>query len=293
MFGYVTPCKMELKMKDYEKFKAYYCGLCISIKNNIGNIPRVSLNYDMTFLALLLDSLECNNQVYMKKRCLFHPANKKIILKDNAPLKYAAFCNISLSYFKVLDDVYDENSLKGKIMYLCLKRYLSNMPDNFKNIFENIKNKLESLYTLEKSSQSMSIDALSHPFGDLTGFILKSYNNYNASVEDLYLLGYNLGKWIYIIDALDDLKKDMQKNKFNAINVCFNDKNLCYDNFIIEIMPRIDFILGTCAAQCTNIFNKLPIKKNKELIYNILQYGLLDKMDRVFKRGVYKNEKSI
>ena len=293
MFGYVTPCKMELKLKDYEKFKAYYCGLCISIKNNIGNIPRVSLNYDMTFLALLLDSLEYDNQIYIKKRCLLHPANKKIILKDNAALKYAAFCNISLSYFKVLDDIYDENSLKGRIVSLCLKRYLNNMPKDFKEIFNTINHKLKHLYTLERNPENLSIDALCHPFGDLTGFILKSYNNSTTTGENLYLLGYNLGKWIYIIDALDDLKKDMKKNKFNLINVCFNENKLCYENFIIEISPRIDFILGTCAAQCTNIFNKLPIKKNKELIYNILQYGLLDKMDRVFKRGVYKNEKSI
>lgn len=294
MFGYVTPCKMELKIKDYEKFKAYYCGLCVSIKNNIGNIPRVSLNYDMTFLALLLDSLEYGDQIYTKKLCLFHPTNKKIILKDSDALKYAAFCNISLSYFKILDDIYDENSIKNKIMYLFLKRYLKNMPPNFKDIFETIKSKLKDLYMLEKNCKNISIDALCHPFGDLTGFILKSYNVHNKNiVEDLYLLGYNLGKWIYIIDALDDLKKDMEKKKFNAINCCFNYRNLCYENFISQITPRIDFILGTCAAQCTNIFTKMSIKKNKELIYNILQYGLLDKMDKVFKRGVYKNEKSI
>ncbi|MFL0197673.1 DUF5685 family protein [Clostridium sp. WILCCON 0269] len=293
MFGYVTPCKMELKIKDYEKFKAYYCGLCMSIKQNSGNIPRISLNYDMTFLALLLDSLEYDKQIYIKKRCLLHPINKKTVLKDNVPLKYAAFCNISLSYFKLLDDVNDENSIKSRIISLFLKRYLNNMPENFKKTFEIIKNKLEDLYKLEKNFKNKSIDVLSHPFGDLTGFILKSYDNDKDTKEDLYLLGYNLGKWIYIIDALDDLKKDMSKNKFNAINTCFNNKNLCYENFIIEITPRIDFILGTCAAQCINIFNKLPIKKNKELLYNILQYGLLDKMDRVFKRGVYKNEKSI
>lgn len=68
MFGYVTPYKMELKIKDYEKFKAYYCGLCRSIKYNIGNVPRISLNYDMTFLALLLDSLGTGEQTYVKKK---------------------------------------------------------------------------------------------------------------------------------------------------------------------------------------------------------------------------------
>jgi len=85
----------------------------------------------------------------------------------------------------------------------------------------------------------------------------------------------------------------MSHDKFNAVNFCFNKDNLCYEEFSKQIQQRIDFILGTCAAQCMNTFKKLPIKKNEELLYNILQYGLLDKMDKVFKRGVYKDEKSI
>jgi hypothetical protein len=292
MFGYVTPYKMELKIKDYEKFKAYYCGLCKSIKHNIGDFPRIFLNYDMTFLAILLDSLEEGRQNYIKKRCIIHPVKKKIILKDNPSLKYAAFCSISLVYFKLLDDTKDEKSIKSRILSVYLRRYLNSMPENFKKNFQVIKNKLRNLYKLEKDSGNKSIDFLANPFGELTGFILSSSQDGDIK-KKLYFLGYNLGKWIYIIDAFDDLNEDMRREKFNAIDHCFNSKKLSFDEFSKQIEKRIDFILGTCAAQCMNAFKALPIKRNEELLYNILQYGLLDKMDKVFRRGVYKNEKSI
>ena len=91
MFGYVFPYKMELKIKDYEKFKAYYCGLCLSLKNNFGNLPRLSLNYDMTFLAILLDSLDKTKTHYNNHTCIVHPIKKRIFVVNNKALDYAAF----------------------------------------------------------------------------------------------------------------------------------------------------------------------------------------------------------
>ncbi len=292
MFGYVTPCKMELKIKDYEKFKAYYCGLCKSIKNNMGNIPRMTLNYDMTFLAILLDSLNDTNPKYIKQRCAIHAFKGKIVIKNNPCLDYAAFCNTALSYYKFLDNVNDDNSVKGKVFSLLLKNYLKGTPINLKEHLKYIESSLTELYKLEANPKDLSIDHISHPFADLTGFILSSYKD-DENKETLYWLGYNLGKWIYLIDAWDDLKPDIENNKFNAVNACFNKDNLSYEEFSKEMKERIDFILGTCASQCAFFLNKLQLKKNEDLLYNILQYGLLEKMDKVFKRRVDENEKSI
>ena len=100
MFGYVTPCKMEMKIKDFEKFKAYYCGLCNSIKNTYGQLPRITLNYDMTFLAVLLDSLGDNKSNFTKFSCAIHPLKKRLMINNNLALDYAAFCNTTLAYYK-------------------------------------------------------------------------------------------------------------------------------------------------------------------------------------------------
>lgn len=291
MFGYVTPCISELKVKDYEKFKAYYCGLCRSIKHNIGNIPRIALNYDMTFLAILLDSLSDKKLGYEIKKCLVHPIKKKVILEDTPALEYASFYNITLSCYKFLDDINDDHSIKNRFLYGAFKIYLNKLPETFNPSVNYIKNSLYNLSRIENSNECSSFDSICHPFSDLTAFVLSNYTSENR--ENLYWLGYNLGKWIYIIDAVDDLEKDMKNNRFNPLNACFNSKNLDYDQFYPQIKDRADFILGTCASQCMGFFNKLPIAKNEELLYNILQYGLLEKMDKVFERGVYKNEKSL
>lgn len=292
MFGYVTPCKMELKIKDYEKFRAYYCGLCKSIKENVGNIPRMSLNYDMTFLAILLDSLHDSRISYIKQRCSLHPLKKKLIVTNNSYLEYAAFCNTALSYYKFIDNINDDNSTKSKVFSLLFKGYLRKTPSKYREHIVYMENTLNQLYKLEKNPENKSIDCISHPFAELTGFILSSYEN-NSSKNNLYWLGYNLGKWIYIIDAWDDLEKDMEKKKFNVINSCFNNDNLPYNEFSKQMKKKVDFILGTCAAQCMHFFGNLSLEKNEDLLYNILQYGLLEKMDKVFKRGVCENEKSI
>ena len=296
MFGYVTPFKMEMKIKDYEKFKAYYCGLCNSIKSNYGNLPRLTLNYDMTFLAVLLDSLSEDKYNFTEFKCLMHPLKKRLMLNNNAALDYAAFCNTTLAYYKLMDDVQDNKSSKSKVFSMFLKNYLKKSKVEDKVVMEYTKEKLLLLNTLEANyndinldeklsiDEQLSIDELSHVFADLTGFIVSFYYKEATFKESLYWLGYNLGKWIYIIDAYDDLEKDIKDNSFNAINSLLNTENLDFKNFSVLIKPRIDFILITCAEQCLKYLTTLPLIKNEDILYNILELGLMEKMDKVFNK---------
>ena len=284
MFGYVTPFKMEMKIKDYEKFKAYYCGLCNSIKSNYGNLPRLTLNYDMTFLAVLLDSLSEDKYNFTEFKCLMHPLKKRLMLNNNAALDYAAFCNTTLAYYKLMDDVQDNKSSKSKVFSMFLKNYLKKSKVEDKVVMEYTKEKLLLLNTLEANYNDISLDELSHVFADLTGFIVSFYYKEATFKESLYWLGYNLGKWIYIIDAYDDLEKDIKDNSFNAINSLLNTENLDFKNFSVLIKPRIDFILVSCAEQCLKYLNTLPLIKNEDILYNILELGLMEKMEKVFNK---------
>jgi len=293
MFGYVNACKMELKVKDFEKYKAYYCGVCKSIKINFGNLPRIVLNYDMTFLAILLDSLEEKNCRYKKQHCLVHPLKKRLIIIDNPSLDYAAFCNVALVYYKLLDNVNDDNSTKSKFYSFFLKHYLKDSESKFKSSMDFIEKNLNSLNSLEKDPKGKNLDEFSHPFAELTAFIVSLSHSEDNNYDLLYKLGYNLGKWIYIIDALDDLETDIKDKKFNAISSSLNIKNLSYGSFLKEIENRIDFILVSCASECAKTLNELPLKKNIDLLNNILQFGLMEKMDSVFKRSECENGKSL
>jgi hypothetical protein len=299
MFGYVTPCKMELKVKDYEKFKSYYCGLCHSIKKQYGNLPRMTLNYDMTFLGVLLDSLTCDETNYELFTCAIHPFKKKILVTDNVSLNYAAFCNVILTYYKLIDNINDDRSFKSRLAYIYLKPFVKKHQDTeFKVIIDYVEKSLNNLSELERSNTN-SIDEVSHAFADLTGYLISHYIDKlqlasKATIkEDLYWLGYNLGKWIYIIDAWDDLEKDLKDKKYNVLNKLYNNESLKYTDFSKAIEERVDYILTACAAQCFDYLTKIPVIKNKELLYNILQFGLMEKMDIVFKRSELDHAKSL
>jgi hypothetical protein len=299
MFGYVTPCKMELKVKDYEKFKSYYCGLCHSIKRQYGNLPRMTLNYDMTFLGILLDSLEPNETKYKIFTCAIHPFKKKIQVTENAALNYAAFCNVILTYYKLIDNINDDRSFISKLAYIYLKPFIKKQDNTeLKTIINYIENSLNTLSKLE-ISKSNSIDEISDAFADLTGFLISTYID-NLTLEckdtikeDLYWLGYNLGKWIYIIDAWDDLEKDLKDNKYNVLNKLYNKESLNYQDFSKAIEDRVDYLLTACASQCFDSLMKIPVSNNKELLYNILELGLMEKMDIVFKRSEIDHAKSL
>lgn len=289
MFGYVVPCKLELKIRDYERFKAYYCGLCHSIKNSHGNLPRLSLNYDMTFLAILLDALESDTYHIEKFRCALHPTKNRLRFYNNKPLDYAASCNVILAYYKLLDNAEDDKSIKSKVMSLFLNRYIKD-----KALSNNIKGFLDNLYAKEKNPVSFSIDEISHDFAHLTGYLISNYFDDSAEFkETLYWLGYNIGKWIYLIDAMDDLEKDMKNNKFNVISSIYNKENIPYETFRPSIEEKMDFILLSCASTCSDLLDQLPIKKNQELLYNILKFGLMEKIDIVFKRSELSNAEPI
>ncbi len=290
MFGYVTPYKLELKIKDYEMFKAYYCGLCISIKNNFSNLCRIALNYDMTFLGILLDSLEDNSDEYIVTKCMAHPLKKKPKVINNKALDYAAFCNVALVYYKLLDDYNDDNALNKKLISFYLKKFIKSTKSDLNPVLENIDDNIRKLGTLENSENEISIDELSDSFASLTGFIVSYYYKDENFYNDLYNLGYNLGRWIYIIDAYDDLKEDMEKNKFNAINKTFNHESLSYEDLIKKERNRIEFNLIMSANATVEALNKLTLNKNEDLLHNILQLGLMNKIETIKSRSDNKHE---
>ncbi|SHI86226.1 hypothetical protein SAMN02745163_00880 [Clostridium cavendishii DSM 21758] len=294
MFGYVTPMKMEMKIKDYERFKAYYCGLCHEIKKNYGNLSRISLNFDMTFLGLLLDGLSYDKTSVKKIHCPLHITENKAIIIDSSALDYASSINVALFYFKLVDDVMDDKSLKGKIGSLFFQHKEKKFSLSYSIVNKIIVNELENLKKLENSLNFNSIDEISHPFAHLTGMLIKAYPNelINDTLElrdELYILGYNLGKWIYIIDAFDDLKEDILKKKFNPINHLFNNNSLTADEFIPLIKNRIEFTLLNSSASAYESFKNLKINKNYDILDNILSLGLMDKNHKILNKYCQNN----
>ena len=287
MFGYIMPLLSELKMKDYEIFRSYYCGLCCSIKNKFGNLPRLGLNYDATFFAILMDSINAEETDFFETSCIKHPIKKRECVKPNKALDYATDLNFILIYYKVLDDTLDDKDLKSISLSYILKPYLSKITYPILN--DVMANNLNKLHKLESNGNFISLDEICDPFSTVIGEIFKDcpfkLNNDSLIVRDnLYKFGYYLGKWIYLIDALDDLKDDMKDSKFNPINKVYNNKNLSYEELLPNIKEKLDFTLMSLAANCSEMLKSLPIKKNTEIIDNVINLGLLEKYMNIFSK---------
>ncbi|ONI46824.1 hypothetical protein AN642_00470 [Epulopiscium sp. SCG-B10WGA-EpuloA2] len=276
MFGYVTPLKEELKVRELDLFKSYYCGLCQHIKQDFNNIPRLTLNYDITTMSILLDAT-ANDTIKLKKQPCITSLKKRAIIQRSLPLKYAASVNVLLSYYKLKDDYEDEHSIKSKILLSQLKPYLKNVPQEFRFLRPLISSNLNKLHELEKSRNFNSLDEICEPFANLVGQIIKKYPYNTADKNNLYRFGYSLGKWIYLIDALDDLEKDIEKGSFNPLYILYNNNNLTYDDLFKIAKDKIEFSIFSLGANCKELLYKLAPKKNRALLENIIIYGMMDK----------------
>ena len=197
MFGYVTPLKSELKFKEFEYFRSYYCGLCNEIKREYGNIPRFCLNYDLTFIGFLLDGLYSNPLILDSIKCLRHPSKSIIITKQTNALNYCANLSILLFDYKLKDNIKDDKSVKSKLFKFLLSSSSKKSLLELKDISDKISRNIDILSNLEKSKSISSLDEITHPFSDIMGKILSEFP-YKFE-EDSYILRenlYNLGYFI-------------------------------------------------------------------------------------------------
>lgn len=278
MFGYVVAHKAELKMREYYKYKAYYCGLCKVLKEKYGLLGQLTLTYDMTFLVILLTSLYETDTKQEEHRCVVHPAKKQKMLY-NEITEYAADMNIILTYYKMLDDWKDENSKVGLVGIHALHKTHLELKEKYPEKCLAIRKYLALLQKCEGRGEE-NPDIVARYFGKLMAELFV----YKKDVWDKTLrkMGFYLGKFIYILDAYDDLDKDIEKGNYNPLISIYMEKD-----FDQKCEDMLNFIL----AECTSQFEKLPCVEDAEILRNILYAGVWDKFDK--KRKGKDNEQSI
>ena len=265
MFGYILPNKGELSTCSEKKLNMYYCSLCIETKIHYGNIARFFINYDILLLLIILEAVSQNKQFYKKTNCLIH-INKPFKIEKSENLSYICDVNMLIVYYKSLDNINDRNNIKDKLLINLTRKYPSNTSYKFLN--KCFKENINRLTFLEKMNLNYSLDSICHPMANLIGLILEnSPDKYKNSIQTrhlLYNLGYNIGKWIYLIDAIDDLKEDIKNHNFNPLLniVKMQDK---YD-----LKDKLSIILYSLLDNSMYLINKLNINKNIELLDNII-----------------------
>ncbi len=278
LFGYIRILKDELRVREYNMFRSYYCGLCKTIKSEYGFASRMGLSYDVTFLALVLSSVNSEETEVLPERCIVSPFNKKPTAQKTDELSYAAAVNVMLGYLKLSDDWHDERSLKA---LLCMPLFWGAKRKAKKRhgeLFNEIKMHLDKLSLLEKEKCS-EIDRLANEFGLVLSSVFNNYPD-GEQVEKRILshMGYMLGRFIYILDAYEDREKDKKKK-------CFNPFLLNKDN---ENADEIKESLMFTLSDVSNSYKLLNIKRNRPILDNIIYLGLPDSVEKVFCGGIKK-----
>ena len=277
MFGYVRINKMDLTFREFDYYKGYYCGLCKYLKENHGEVSRLSLNYDITFLIVILTALYKLDSDITYERCIANPLKKKMRIV-NEITEYAASMNILLSYYKLEDNLYDDNGIKDKLAYELYKGKLKKAYEKYPQKAEYIKQQLGNLRELEKQ-ESKSIDKVSNTFGNLMGeiFVYKK-DEYEQNLRNI---GFNLGKYIYILDAYEDLEEDNKKGRYNPF-IDYIDKKE-------ELKNKVDRLISMSLGMATKNIEQLNLEFNKAIIDNIIYSGVYLRYKSILEKGCESN----
>lgn len=323
MLGYVKIDKGELKVREYEVYTGYYCGVCKSIGRRYGQLPRMVLSYDAAFLAILLASLSDESDTPVQEHCIAHPVIKKKTVIRNRAIDYAGDVMLILAWYKLADDAADEGKAYAKPVMLMMKRIFRRLNSLYPELCSSIENHLSALSALERekcASIDMAAEAFSKIMEDIFTEGLQAVygseppqqtspgadrSNYgisgtsgmqdepcgfaspgNDTRELLARAGYHLGKWVYMIDAVDDIEENIESGAYNPLlfRFKFDAANETADEFRARIEPDLRFNLYHYLAMLSRCTDSLDIRKNAGIIENVIYFGLNRKTEEIIMR---------
>ncbi len=272
MFGYINANYRELNTEQKEQYQSYYCGLCRELHRTVGKKGQILLNYDMTFLVLLLTGLY--EPVNQKEdfTCALHPLKKKTS-RINEASEYAAKMNVLLAYQNFKDDWLDERSVYKRALMKMLEKDYKAISLEYPRQAQAVENAMKRLMIAEIGKES-NLDAVSGITGEMLAEIFNWKDDHWA--DELRCMGFYMGKFIYLMDAYQDLKKDKKEGRYNPFIY-----NQMEDKSGVDLDVYVGLILNSMMAECAKSFERLPIIKQADLIRNILYSGVWTKFETI------------
>jgi len=268
VFGYIIINKGELKFKEFDVYQGYYCGLCRVLKEKYGIKGQMTLSYDMTFLAMLLSDLYEPELTRGTTKCIVHPFEKHPTIRTEFT-EYAADMNILLTYYKCLDDWNDDRKADRKLLADMLCGPVSKIRNKYPEKADLIRRTLDKMTEKEKQ-KVRDVDEMSALFGEILGTIF-SYRD-DEWADELYTIGNNLGRFIYIMDAYEDIEDDIKKNRYNPFIDDY--RNPEFDEDIQKVLTKM-------MSECCKAFELLPIINDIDILRNILYSGVWSRYELV------------
>lgn len=263
MFGYIIVNSQELSEENRRIYESYYCGLCRSLRQFCGKKGQVLLNYDMTFLVMLLTGLYEPKTVQADFTCAIHPVRKRRY-SANAVQNYAAQMNVLLAYYNLMDDWKDDKSYTRKTFAAMLRRDYERVEQAYPRQTEAVENYIAGLAEFEKNKEA-NIDLVAGLTGGMLGEIFAWRED--EWYDELKTLGFYLGKFIYLMDAYEDLGADVKRDSYNPLR--FLETR---DEQEFETLCRL--MMTSMISECAKSFERLPILLHADILRNILYSGV-------------------
>lgn len=258
MFGYIICNQTGLEQEELARYQQFYCGVCKALEEKFGQLERFSLSYDMTFLALFLSSLYEPEAKQTQFWCPAHPFHKRSAI-ENEFTDYAADMTIALAYHKCLDDWADEKKPGKKLYGTVLEKHYRKVKEAYPKQCAAIEESLAELSKIEKETPE-AVDAALHCSGRMLSEVFVYREDFWS--YSLRSFGYELGRFIYLMDAAMDYEKDKKKNTYNPL-------------FYMEKQPaEVEELLTMLIGDATQIYEQLPMVQDAHLLQNILYGGV-------------------
>jgi len=279
LLGYIKSYKPDLKVKDYEIYKGIYCSLCKRLGKSYSPIAQLLLNYDYTFLLLLKLSISSSCPSFKIKRCHYNPLVKcKTCSGKNNDLDFCSDTAVIMSYYKVKDNIVDSRIIKKIAMcfsfpFIALMHWKAKrrLPEVEKIVCQAMKEQRAI-----EMNKECGIDIAADPTAKALSSIFIAGENDEQRITILRRLGYLIGRWIYIIDAVDDLNDDLKNNNFNPFYIT--------EKYNEEFCEYARQLLNTTAGEAALAFELLDIYRFKPILENIIYDGLANETERVLKK---------
>lgn len=268
MFGYIIINQPEMKFKEFDVYHSYYCGLCRALKEKYGLFGQMTLSYDMTFVILLLSGLYEPKTETGSSKCIAHPFERHST-RSNCFTDYAADMNVLFSYYKCRDDWEDDKKYHKLAYAKLLEKAFHSVEGRYGDKAKRIQKLMRQLQEGEKINCG-DIDRMSGLFGDIMAEIMVYRED--EWEENLRKIGFFLGKFIYLMDAYEDIEQDRQQGNYNPLHKLYEES---------DFEEECKSILMMMMAGCSREFEKLPILEHAEILRNILYSGVWYRYEKV------------
>ncbi len=295
VFGYIKPYVQALTVAEFEAYKGAYCGLCRTMGALTGQASRLTLNYDLAFLALFRMAAERIPSSFSRRGCVAHPVSHRNIMKRNPALEYAAAASAVLTAGKIADNANDERGFKrlgAKMISPYGRCMVRRVRKRIAELDEAVSGDLEAIAEIEDKKVA-SLDEPAAAFGTLLARVASF--GYEGDLKLIAEeMGRRLGKIIYVFDAAEDLADDVKDEKYNPLALLYEkpyeegaeDKRPLLKKEIADGLYSAIGIEANRAAAAFELIDEAGIGTYKGVIMNVLTLGIRAEAERIlYGRG--------